>query len=150
MLKQTFYGRAWHGPSFLDALDGVDKNLAIKRPIKGGHTIWEIVDHCSYWMEAVTKALHANRMPDVKSAEDWQKMGEIGEDWTKSQEKLKTACQKLIDSLKALTEDQLTQKIQGSYNGQSYNIAYRRMLHGISHHNTYHAGQISILRRQTS
>lgn len=148
-LRETFDGRAWHGPSLMDVVSGVDKTQAIARPIRTGHTIWEIVDHCSFWMEAVTNALHGERMPDIESAEDWAKMGKTDEDWTNAQERLKRACDELVNSTKGLSEAQLTQKAQGSYNGQPYATAYRRMLHGISDHNTYHAGQIALLRKKT-
>ena len=131
-VKQTFYGRAWHGPSFMDVLNGVDKTRAIERPIKGRHTIWEVVDHCSFWMEAVAKALVGKVIPDIKSDEDWPKMGNTDEDWTKAQERLKSAYEKLVESIKVITESQLTQKIRGSYNGQPYTISCRGMLHGIS------------------
>ncbi|MCZ2855886.1 MAG: DinB family protein [Candidatus Bathyarchaeota archaeon] len=148
-LRQTFDGRAWHGPSFTDVLNGVDKTQAIERPIKARHTIWEIVNHCTFWMEAVTRALHSESMPDIESTEDWSKMGKTDEDWTNAQEKLKKAYEELVNSTKNLNEAQLTQKIHGSYDGQPYATAYRRMLHGISDHNTYHAGQIALLRKKT-
>jgi len=148
-LRQTFDGKAWHGPSFTEVLNGVDKTQAIERPIKARHTIWEIVNHCTFWMKAVTRALHGERMPDIESTEDWSKMGKTGEDWTDAQEKLKKAFEELVNSTKNLNEAQLTQKIHGSYDGQPYATAYRRMLHGISDHNTYHAGQIALLRKKT-
>lgn len=148
-LRQTFDGRAWYGPSFTDVLNGVDKTQAIERPIKARHTIWEIVNHCTFWMEAVTRALHGESMPDIESTEDWSKMGKTDEDWTNAQEKLKKAYEELVNSTKNLNEAQLTQKIHGSYDGQPYATAYRRMLHGISDHNTYHAGQIALLRKKT-
>ncbi len=150
MLRQTFDGRAWHGPSFMDVLKGVNKAQAIKRPVEARHTIWEIVNHCSFWMEAVTGALHGAEMPDIESTEDWPKMRKTDEDWSNAQEKLKRNHKELINSIKALKDDILTQKVHGFYNGHSYTTTYRRMLHGISDHNTYHAGQIALLRKKTS
>ncbi|MGD8546094.1 MAG: DinB family protein [Candidatus Bathyarchaeota archaeon] len=148
MVKQTFHGSAWHGPSFMEVLNEVDKAMAVNRSIQGRHTILEIVNHCSYWMDAVTLPLNGESIPDVESDEDWPKTRNTDEDWTEAQEKLKKAYEKLVNSIKVLTEDQLTQEVQGSYNGRPYTITYRRMLHGISDHNTYHAGQIAILRRK--
>ncbi|MFB0522260.1 MAG: DinB family protein, partial [Candidatus Bathyarchaeia archaeon] len=91
VFRQTFLGSAWHGPSLMEVLNGVDKTQARARPIEARHTIWEIVNHCSYWMEAVTGALHGEKMPDIVSAEDWPQMGETNQDWTKAQERLKKA-----------------------------------------------------------
>ncbi len=148
MLGQTFNGRAWHGPSFMTVLSGVDMKQAIERPVDGRHTIWEIVNHCRFWVEAVAEAVRSKMMPDIKSEEDWPKMGNTNEDWAEAKEKLKNTCEELVNSIKALTEDKLAQTIQGSYNEQSYAIAARRMFHGLSDHNVYHAGQISILRKK--
>lgn len=149
-LRQTFDGRAWHGPSFIDVLDGVDKTQASERLIEARHTIWEIVNHCSYWMEAVTRALQGERMPDIVSTEDWPQMGETSEDWTKTRERLKKVYEQLISSVKDFDNSLFTQKISGSFHGRRYTVTYRRMLHGISDHNTYHAGQIAVLRKKTA
>ena len=149
MLTQTFDGKAWHGPSFMDVLQDVDKEQASERPIEVRHTIWEIVNHCSYWMEVATIASLNEKIPDTKSTEDWPKMGKTDEDWIKAQDRLKNAYEKLVNSIKGLNEALLTQKIHGSYNGKLYTTTYRKVLHGISDHNTYHAGQIAILRKRT-
>ena len=148
VLKQTFKGVAWHGPSFMYVLKGVDKVQASERPIDSRHTIWEIVNHCSYWMEAVTKAFHGEKMPDIESTEDWSKMGKTEKDWIKSQDRLRKAYEELVESIKDLNETQLTQKVHGTFKGKAYTTPYRKMLHGISDHNTYHAGQIAILKKR--
>lgn len=147
VLKQTFEGVAWHGPSFMYVLKGVDKVQASERLIDSRHTIWEMVNHCSYWMEAVTKALQSEKMPDIRSTEDWPKMGKTDEDWTKAQDRLRKAYEELGESIKDLNETRLTQKVHGSFKGRSYTTTFRKMLHGISDHNTYHAGQVAILKK---
>jgi uncharacterized damage-inducible protein DinB len=149
-LKQTFSGSAWHGPSFMSVLYGVDKAQARARPIEERHTIWETVDHSSYWMEAVTRTLHGEKMPDIRSTEDWPQMGEIDEDWTEAQEKLKKAYEALVNSIKDLNKSLLTREIHSSFQGKFFTYTYRKMLHGISDHNTYHAGQIALLRKRTA
>lgn len=149
-LKLTFNGSAWHGPSFMSVLNGVDKAQARARRIEKRHTIWEIVNHCSYWMEAVTRALHGERMPGIASTEDWPQMGKTDEDWTKAQERLKKAYEALVSSIKDLNKSLLTREIHSSFQGKFFTYTYRKMLHGISDHNTYHAGQIALLRKQTA
>jgi uncharacterized damage-inducible protein DinB len=146
-LRQTFLGSAWHGPSFIDVLNDVDRTQARARPIEARHTIWEIVNHCSYWMEAVTGALHGEKMPDIVSTEDWPQMGETNQDWTKAQERIKKTYEDLVNSINGLNKSLFTQEIRGSFHGRLYTTTYRKMLHGISDHNTYHAGQITILKK---
>lgn len=95
----------------------------------------------------MTKALHTEKMPDIKSTEDWPKMGKTSEDWTKAQDRLRKAYEELVQSIEDLNEAQLTQKVHGSFKGKSYTTTFRKMLHGISDHNTYHAGQVAILKK---
>ncbi len=38
-LDRALEGAAWHGPSWREALDGVDPQAAARRPIAGAHTI---------------------------------------------------------------------------------------------------------------
>ena len=44
-LRLSFEGPAWHGPSVLEALEGVSAEDAAEHPIEGAHSIWELVLH---------------------------------------------------------------------------------------------------------
>lgn len=44
-LRRAFEGDAWHGPSVLEALDGVSASQAAARPLDSVHSIWELVLH---------------------------------------------------------------------------------------------------------
>ena len=57
--------RAWHGPSLMRALEGLDADQAKAKPIGGLHSIWEIVNHCAYWMVEVDRALRGENIFDV-------------------------------------------------------------------------------------
>jgi len=143
-LKTTFDGRAWHGLSFMDTLKGVDAQEAKRRPIEGRHTIWEIVNHCAYWIDAVVRALKGEEMPSITpgSEEDWSPMGETESEWTRAREELMKAYEKLVNSLDVFDKSRL----DGTVPGRSY--TYRKMLHGVSDHNLYHAGQIAVFRKK--
>ena len=47
----------------------------------------------------------------------------------------------LADALEAWTDDDLGRTVPGS------NFTFKQMLHGLMHHNLYHAGQINILKK---
>lgn len=143
-LKTTFSGRAWHGPSLIDTLKDVNIEESQRRPIDGRHTIWEIVSHCIYWMDAVNRTLNGKEMPQIEpgSAEDWPQMGGTKEDWNLTLEELKKSHEKLVNAFSCFDESQLCSIVPG----RSY--TYKKMLHGISHHNTYHAGQIAVFRKK--
>lgn len=143
-LKTTFDGRAFHGPSLMEALRGIDVEEARGRPIWGRHTIWEIVNHCAYWMDAVAGALRREVMPryDPESPSDWPPMGETEGEWRTAVERLRRAHGELVGSLARFDVSHLGDVVPG----RSY--TYRMMLHGISDHNLYHAGQIAVFRKK--
>ena len=143
-LTRTFESRAWHGPSFMDALKEVEAEEASMRLIDERHTIWEIVNHCIYWMEAVKKALGGVEMPRItpNSTEDWPGMGKDEQDWSKVLEGLKNTFKDLVASVEGFNRSRLEDIVSG----RSY--TYRNMLHGISDHNVYHAGQIAVFRKK--
>ena len=97
----TLEGGAWHGPSLMEALKGVDIGQAATRPIEGRHTIWEIVNHCTYWMGSVDKALHGEVMESVPETEDWVGMGETAEDWARDLERMDNTYEKLQETIEA-------------------------------------------------
>jgi len=48
---------------FEERLENVDEAQARARPIEGRHSIWEIVNHCTYRMEAAIGAVNGEEMP---------------------------------------------------------------------------------------
>jgi len=139
---------AWHGPSLIEALEHVDLSQAKARPIEARHTIWEIANHCSFWVEAVNRTLRGEDMVNIEATEDWPGTGETADEWRRDLAGLRKAYDDLAVSIKNLNDSQL-EKTTGSYfGGRYFSFTYRKMLHGISDHNTYHAGQISILKRK--
>lgn len=144
LLKTTFEGDACHGPSLMDTLKDVDADEARMRPIEWRHTIWEIVNHCAYWMDAVAEALKEKEMPHIVpgSDEDWPQMGATEEDWIGAKEDLRKSHLALVSALAGFDESHLGSTVPG----RSY--TYQKILHGISDHNVYHAGQIAVFRKK--
>ena len=141
--------RAWHGPSLLRSLDGVEIEQAKARPIEGRHNIWEIVNHCSFWMEEVGRALQGENMFDVDTIEDWPKTGSSSEEWAADLELLEKIFEKLDQRIHGLMENDLERKLDAKWGETYFGFSFRKMLHGISDHNVYHAGQISLLKNMT-
>jgi hypothetical protein len=50
-LDRAVNGPAWHGPSILELVRGVDVKAASARPIADAHSIWELVAHSAAWLE---------------------------------------------------------------------------------------------------
>ncbi len=139
-IRRTFDGNSWHGPSVMKTLEGVDLKQAKARPLNGRHSIWELVDHLSFWMGEVTWALNNRRVYDSTSLMDWPPMGEAEEEWGASVKRLGVSVDQLVGSLNGWGNEDLDGRLEGA------TYSYRQMLHGIVHHNVYHAGQIAILK----
>jgi hypothetical protein len=140
LLENTFNGRAWHGPDFITLIKDVNVNEAKVRLLKGRHTIWEIVDHCTFWIEAVIEGVSGSEMPVLSEVEDWLPMGESEESWEGAVCRLKGAHNNLLTTLSEISIDLSTQ-----VSGRDH--TFRDMLYGLVHHNVYHMGQIAILRK---
>lgn len=139
-LRTTFSGDSWHGPSVMKTLEGITAEQASARPLGERHTIWELADHMTFWLEEAHKALKAKEMPRPEKVMDWPHMGSSEEQWRESVRRLEAAVNMLLDELAKWNNKDLEKTVGGA----SY--SYRQMLHGVVHHNLYHAGQIAILK----
>jgi uncharacterized damage-inducible protein DinB len=138
--------RAWHGPSLMRALEGVGAEQAKVRPIGGRHSIWEIVNHCTYWMGEVDRALRGEDIFDVETIEDWPGAGGTPVEWEADLGRLAETFEKLDQRIGGLKPEDLQKKLDTTWGKTYFDFTFRKMLHGISDHNVYHAGQISILK----
>ena len=140
-IQKAFEGEAWHGPSLLEALNGVDAHLAKRRWVEGVHTIWEIALHTVAWKRAVTHWLESKEFT-VADDESFPPP-EQGDDaeWTHVINELKVAQAELLAVVSRLTNEKLYQSPPGR------ETVYSDYLFGIVHHDLYHAGQIALLKK---
>jgi uncharacterized damage-inducible protein DinB len=141
-IRTTFSGDSWHGPSVMKTLEGIDAAQASARPLGERHTVWELVDHMTYWLEEVLKSLRDRRVPKPDKVVDWPGMGSGEKQWRESVRRLEAAVNTLVDELASWSNRELDETVAGA------NYSYRQMLLGAVHHNLYHAGQIAILKRK--
>jgi hypothetical protein len=114
----------------------------MERPIEGRHTIWELTEHISFWMEEVYKSVrdHTGLKPDMDN--NWPEMGATEEEWQLSVKRLEAAVNMVLDSLATWRDEELYKVVPGE------KYTYKQMLHGVVHHNLYHAGQINVLKKK--
>lgn len=138
-LKQVHEGGAWHGPSVGEALEGVSAAVAAKRPIEKGHSIWEIVHHVRVTEELV----RAHVAGEAAGGEaDWPSPTETGEAlWRAAIDELKATQRALREAVSKLPEARLHENIPGKDHSYWYELL------GVMHHDLYHAGQISLLKK---
>jgi uncharacterized damage-inducible protein DinB len=143
-LRRAFEGEAWHGPSLLEILEGVDARTAAARPLAGAHSIWEIVLHIAVWDGAALLRMKG-KVTQPSGDQDWPPVNDTSPAaWKSALQHLRKTHAELVKAVQKLPEARLTGKVPGK-EPDYYNFYY--MLHGIAQHELYHAGQIALLKK---
>ena len=146
-LEREHSGDPWHGSPLRDILDGVDAIQASRKPIPGGHSIWELVLHMTGWKREV--AARTGGAPAGMPADgDWPDVGEPTDArWRAALERLEEAHRALIAAIEKLPEAKLLDATNDPRNRPlGAGVSYYVLLHGVVQHDVYHAGQIALLK----
>jgi hypothetical protein len=145
LLKQTFEGKPYYGPSVLGALENVTANAAARKPRWSAHSIWDLVAHLTAELDYACAVIEGTAGPWVEGETTWPAITETSDAaWQKAIHDLKKANRALVRAVKHL-DDAILDKKPIRVRGPFY-----LMLHGTMQHNIYHAGQISLLTGQMS
>ena len=141
-MDRAFAGDAWHGPPLKPMLDGMTAEEAAKHPIKGAHSIWELVRHITAWNTIVERELSGAAV-EVTPEMDWPTVWEATDvQWQRAVQNLVDARSRLRKAVESLRDEQLDERPAKRTSNSRY-----VMLHGIVQHDLYHAGQIAILKK---
>jgi len=140
-LHRAFEGAAWHGPSVLEAIQGITPEQAAAHPIEGAHSILELVLHLAAGHRLVLRRLNGDGHP-LTHAEDWPLPSSSPDAWGEAVAGLKQLHADLMAAVSAFPEERLDQPIvpEPPY------TAFTQFI-GITQHDLYHAGQIALLKR---
>ncbi len=141
-LRRTLEGEAWHGPSVLEVLEGVTAEQAIRHPIPGAHSIWEIVLHLCTDYSLVLRRIAGDGRPFTVE-EGWPPCPPATpENWRASVEELRRLNGRLREAVRAFPEERLDEPLVP----EAPFSAYTQFI-GVTQHQLYHAGQIVLLKR---
>lgn len=141
-LRRALEGEAWHGPSVLEALAGVSAEQAALHPIPEAHSIWELVLHIGSDYDLVLRRMAGDGRP-LTPEEGWPPCPPAtAENWKEAVEALRRSNQQLRKAVRAFPAERL----DGLLVPQVPYTAYAQFI-GVTQHNLYHAGQISLLKR---
>jgi len=141
-LKRAFQGKAWHGPSVSEVLEGVTAEQAAARPIAGAHSIWELVLHIQTWERVGRRRIQETTPIDVSDEEDWPAVADTSfKAWTHTVAELRRNHEELRAAIRELDESRLDDIVPGT----TYSVYF--LLHGVIQHDLYHAGQIALLKK---
>ncbi len=134
-------GPAWHGPSLDELLEDVTAAEAAARPIKGAHTIAELVAHIGVWVTAVEERL-AGKPGRPSEKEQWAPLDTSSDAvWKAGVQTVRDRHASLSAAVQALDDETLASRVKGR------NQTVAMALHGIVEHDAYHGGQIAILKK---
>ncbi len=141
-LRRAFEGEAWHGPSVLESLTGITAVQAASHPVASAHSIWEIVLHIRTDYDLLLRRM-AGDGRKLAAAEDWPACPAPTEaNWQQTLQELKQLNKKLRLAVRDFPDERLDDPLVPG----SSHTAYMEFL-GVTQHNLYHAGQISLLKR---
>jgi hypothetical protein len=134
-LERSIRGGAWHGPAVMELLTGVDAPLARRVPDGGGHSIFELVGHIGFWLDAASIRIAT---PGDRGSDDPWPSNDDGTDraWTVALAALDSSYTRLGAVVKTLDDDDLDEPVSHA------DATVRGLLLGLLQHNAYHAGQI--------
>jgi uncharacterized damage-inducible protein DinB len=143
-LRRAFDGEAWHGEPLFRILKGVTAAQAAAHPIENAHSIWELVLHIAAWDDAVRRRMGGVAVK-LSAAKNFPPVTDTSEAaWQKALMHVRETHDELVAAVEKFPAASLGRQVPGK-TGAHYN--FRFMLHGISQHVAYHAGQIALLKK---
>ncbi|MNB91085.1 DinB superfamily protein [compost metagenome] len=128
-------------PPLSDALEGVNAEQAVWKPGEAGNTIWETVNHLTFYKERLLRKLKGlEQLPDLENNDATFTVTESGEEaWAQAVTKLKSVHASLREIIEALEE--------GAYDWGGSGHAPGEEVMSLILHDFYHTGQIVLIRK---
>lgn len=138
--------KPWHGgASAVGAVRGVPAEVAAWKPYPDRHSIWELTLHVAYWDYAVHRRITGGpKGAFPRSPSDWpDPPGErSGGTWDRDRKLLREWHEQLVDVLRDLSPSRLDDVPRGEGTTTHADLVTGALLH-----ETYHAGQIQLMKR---
>ncbi len=138
--------KLWHGgASVLGALRGLSPEVAAWRPYPDRHSIWALALHVAYWNYAVRRRITEEErggFPRAPSNFPRVPSETTKAAWKEDRALVKQEHDRLVEALTDFDPSRLD-----AYAGSSTKTTYADLITGIVLHDTYHAGQIVMLKR---
>lgn len=141
-------GDPWYGDPITKVLEGLNARDAAAHPIRGAHSIWELVLHLTTWVKEVQRRLESGVWREPEDG-DWPPVPDATENnWLAAVRQLEGAHATLEATVKTLSAKQLGDQVGTERNrALGTGVTLRETIHGILQHDAYHLGQISLLKK---
>jgi uncharacterized damage-inducible protein DinB len=141
-LRRAFEGSAWHGPAIRELLAGMSAEHAIRRPIPPTHSVWELLLHIEAWEVVAINAIKGVPMPYLPPEQDFPVVRDNNDEvWRSLLTSVFSTNDELVRAIENFGDTHLTETVPG----RKYD--FYQLLHGMTQHALYHAGQIALLKK---
>ena len=155
ILRELVYGKGAHVDP-VACVEDVAAELAARTVPDYPHTIWQIVEHMNYWMDYdLAKVAGENRPYPDRAIASWPTHPKAVDEGPAADHAWQTVTRRFTDLLARLArlaesdEAEMARSVQCLGPGQSHREStVHAILWQIAAHNSYHAGQIALLRRR--
>jgi hypothetical protein len=146
LLRHSFDGDPWHGPSLASVLRRCTAKRAAERVLLERHSIWEIALHLTAWTREVERRI-AGGAPQQPAEGDWPSVGQTSPDaWQQALAALEHAHRSLVDAVSAQPDAKWAMPVGEARDAaDGTGVSYGVMVVGLATHHAYHAGQIALL-----
>lgn len=147
-LRELVYGKGAHVDP-IACLEDISPALATRIVNGYPHSIWQIVEHMTYWMEYEVRRISGERPPyPAHASESWPAHPDPASDdqWQSTRQRFNDLLSRL-----ALLADSRTAELERLVVPDKPHLSpptVGAVLQQIMAHNSYHVGQIAMLRRQ--
>lgn len=135
--------RPWHGgPTVLGSLRGVTAETAAWKPYPDRHSIWELALHVAYWNYRVM-ARASTEAGFPRGPSNWPAVPEPADEraWQEDRRFVKEWHDRLMEALGSFDAARLDERAGDT------DTSFADLITGILLHDTYHAGQIQLMKR---
>lgn len=136
----------WHGgPSLMGCLRGLSADQAKWKPTPERNSIWNLVLHIAYWKYSIIRKLNPEFPKGFeRSPANFPAVPESAseKEWKLDKELLQKIHQRLVDEIKTFPPEKLDDLCPGKKDW-----TYAQLIMGIAAHDTYHIGQIQVLKK---
>lgn len=134
---QLYEKGAWFGDTYMEKLADVTEKEAFTPPVKGVHTIAELVSHVIYWRSVIITGVY----PSMDSPDNWRSLDTLkAKGWKQLLKDFEDSQDKLLAALK---------NAKPEYFKEEYEPGRTReyLVDGIMQHDIYHLGQLALVKK---
>jgi uncharacterized damage-inducible protein DinB len=129
----------------MDAINGLTAEQASWQPTESSHSIWQIVNHVTFWNQRVLDRLQGvvQGTEDISNDETFGGPGEAMNEtsWREAVERVRAVCHKMRETVLQFDDSQLDEPYDDD------GTPVKVVLADLALHDAYHIGQILYIRK---